>query len=211
MWLEMFRGFSEESIRYRFFTVIKDTPHEMRVRYCNIDYDREIAIVVELTRDGHKEILGVGRLPLEPGGTKGELAFIITDRWQGVGLGTKLVDHVLEVAKDMGVEEVYSFMLSDNYRAQALTRKMGFELTDLPDGTVRGTLKLHEARSPSGPTRGDRPPPPARTAPEGSGASVSPSPPDGPPAGSSGPSPSAAGPLRSAASEGPGAPSPAAS
>jgi acetyltransferase len=144
MWLEMFQGFSEESIRYRFFTVIKDTPHEMRVRYCNIDYDREIAIVVEITDQGRKQILGVGRLPLEPGGTRGELAFIITDKWQGFGLGTKLVDHVLDVAKDMGVEEVYAYMLPDNYRAQALTRKMGFELVDLPDGTVRGTLRFHE-------------------------------------------------------------------
>ncbi len=148
MWLEMFRGFSEESIRYRFFTVIKDTPHEMRVRYCNIDYDREIAIVVEVTQDGRRQILGVGRLPLEAGGKKGELAFIITDKWQGLGLGTKLVDHVLEIAKDMGVEEVYSFMLPDNYRAQALTKKMGFELVDLPDGTVQGTLRFQEPASP---------------------------------------------------------------
>ena len=144
MWLEMFQGFSEESIRYRFFTVIKDTPHEMRVRYCNIDYDREIAIVAEINQDGRKQILGVGRLPLEAGGKKGELAFIITDKWQGVGLGTKLVDHVLEVAKDMGVEEIYAFMLPDNYRAQGLLRKMGFELHDLDDGTVRATLTLSE-------------------------------------------------------------------
>ncbi len=145
MWLEMFRGFSEDSIRYRFFTVIKDTPHEMRVRYCNIDYDREIAIVAEVTREGRKQILGVGRLPLEAGGKKGELAFIITDTWQGLGLGTKVVDHVLEVAHDMGVEEVYAFMLPDNFRAQALLRKMGFELHELEDGTVRATLRFHEA------------------------------------------------------------------
>jgi acetyltransferase len=147
MWIEMFRGFSEESIRYRFFTVIKDTPHEMRVRYCNIDYDREIAIVAELSHEGHKQILGVGRLPLEAGGKKGELAFIISDKWQGMGLGTKVVDHVLEVASDMGVEEVYAFMLPDNYRAQALLRKMGFELHELDDGTVRATLTFREAAS----------------------------------------------------------------
>ena len=152
MWLEMFRGFSEESIRYRFFTVIKDTPHEMRVRYCNIDYDREIAIVVEVTRDGKRQILGVGRLPIETDGKKGELAFIITDQWQGLGIGTKLVDHVLWVAKDMGVEEVYAYMLPDNYRAQALTKKMGFELKDLSDGTVQGTLRFHEPASAPGST-----------------------------------------------------------
>src|SRR5512136_1305259 len=62
LWLEMFQKFSEESIRYRFFQIIKDTPHEVRVRYCNIDYDREIAIVAELTEGEHRNILGVVRL-----------------------------------------------------------------------------------------------------------------------------------------------------
>ena len=142
LWLEMFQGFSEESIRYRFFQVIKDTPHEVRVRYCNIDYDREIAIVPELTRNGKRRILGVGRLSIEPDGKSGEFAIIVTDEFQNVGLGTKLTDHVLEVAYDMGVETVYSVMLADNYRAISLMKRMGFQLTYADDGTVEATLDL---------------------------------------------------------------------
>ncbi len=189
MWLEMFRGFSEESIRYRFFTVIKDTPHEMRVRYCNIDYDREIAIVVEITQDGKRQILGVGRLPIETGGKKGELAFIITDAWQGLGIGTKLVDHVLEVAKDMGVEEVYAFMLPDNYRAQALTKKMGFELVDTPDGTVRGTLRFHEPSTPrpAGATKSPATPRPPDSTPPVAPSTTAAATPAGPAPGRAGP------------------------
>ena len=83
MWLEMFQSFSEESIRYRFFQMLKDTPHEVRVRYCNIDYDREIAIVAELTEENRKKILGVSRLSIEPDGKSGEIAFIVGDQWQG--------------------------------------------------------------------------------------------------------------------------------
>ena len=143
MWLEMFQSFSEESIRYRFFQMLKDTPHEVRVRYCNIDYDREIAIVAESSED-HKRILGVGRLSIEPDGKTGELAFIIGDKWQGQGLGTKMVDFVLEIAKEMRVETVYAIMLPDNRRALNLTKKMGFKLDYLSDGTVRGTLDLRE-------------------------------------------------------------------
>ncbi len=142
LWLEMFKGFSEESIRYRFFQVIKDTPHEVRVRYCNIDYDREIAIVPELTRDGKRRILGVCRLSLEPDRKSGELAIIVTDEFQGLGLGTKLADLVLDIAYDMGVEKVYSLMLTDNYRARSLMKRMGFELKFADDGTVEATLEL---------------------------------------------------------------------
>jgi acetyltransferase len=140
----MFQSFSEESIRYRFFQMLRDTPHEVRVRYCNIDYDREIAIVAELMEEGRRKILGVTRLSIEPDGRRGEMAFIVGDRWQNLGLGTKMVDYVLEIAKEMGVENVYSIMLPDNYRALSLTKKMGFNLEYLADGTVKGVLDLKE-------------------------------------------------------------------
>jgi acetyltransferase len=142
MWLEMFQSFSEESIRYRFFQILKDTPHEVRVRYCNIDYDREIAIVAEIVENGKRRILGVSRLNIEADGKNGEMAFIISDYWQGLGLGTKMVDYTLDIAKEMGVENVYAIMLQDNYRALSLTKKMGFNLEYNNDGTVKGVLDL---------------------------------------------------------------------
>jgi acetyltransferase len=142
LWLEMFQGFSEESIRYRFFQVLKDTPHEVRVRYCNIDYDREIAIVPEIVKSGQRKILGVARISIEPDGKSGEIAFIVTDRWQGLGLGTKMVDYVLDIAKEKGVENIYAIVLPDNSRALSLLKKIGFNFEYSGDGTVRGTLNL---------------------------------------------------------------------
>jgi len=144
LWLEMFQNFSEESIRYRFFQIIKDTPHEVRVRYCNIDYDREIAIVAELTEGGRRKILGVVRVSLEPDRKNGEIAFIIADPWQGLGLGTKMVDHAIEICKDMGIETIYAIMLPDNVRALNLVKKMGFTLRYMEDDTTKGTLNLKE-------------------------------------------------------------------
>ena len=142
LWLEMFQNFSEESIRYRFFQVLRDTPHETRVRYCNIDYDREIAIVPELTENGRRKILGVTRVSIEPDGKKGEIAFIVADPWQGLGLGTKMVDYVLEICKDMKLETIYAIILRDNYRAIDLMKKMGFKIEYQTDDTARATLDL---------------------------------------------------------------------
>jgi len=144
LWLEMFQNFSEESIRYRFFQIIKDTPHEVRVRYCNIDYDREMAIVAELTENGRRRIVGVVRISLEPDRKTGEIAFIVADPWQGLGLGTKMVDYAIEVCRDMGVESLYAIMLPDNKRAINLTKKMGFTLKTMEDGTIKGILNLKE-------------------------------------------------------------------
>jgi acetyltransferase len=144
LWLEMFQNFSEESIRYRFFQIIKDTPHEVRVRYCNIDYDREMAIVAELDEGGHRKILGVVRVGLEPDRKSGEIAFIVADPWQGLGLGTKMIDHMIDVCKDMGVETLYAIMLPDNMRAINLMKKMGFTIKYVEEGTVKGVLNLKE-------------------------------------------------------------------
>jgi acetyltransferase len=144
LWLEMFQNFSEESIRYRFFQIIKDTPHEVRVRYCNIDYDREIAIVPELTEEGRRKILGVVRVSIEPDGKTGEIAFIVADPWQGLGLGTKLVDYAIEICKEREIETLYAIILPDNYRAMNLMKKMGFTLSYMEDGNVKGILNLIE-------------------------------------------------------------------
>jgi len=144
MWLEWFQSLSEESIRYRFFQMLKDTPHEVRVRYCNVDYDREVAMVAVIVENGKRKILGVTRLSIESDGKHGEMAFIVSDYWQGLGLGTKLVDYTLDIAKEQGVQGVYAIMLQDNYRALSLTKKMGFKIEYLNDGTVKGSLNLSD-------------------------------------------------------------------
>jgi len=89
LWLEMFRKFSDESKLYRFFQILKDTPSEVVTRCCNIDYDKEMAIVAELTEEEMRKILGVVRVVVEPAGKTGEIAFIVSGLWQGLGLGWK--------------------------------------------------------------------------------------------------------------------------
>jgi hypothetical protein len=55
-----------------------------------------------------------------------------------------MVDYTLEIAKEMNVDNVYAIMLPDNYRALSLTKKMGFNIEYLSDGTVKGVLDLKD-------------------------------------------------------------------
>jgi acetyltransferase len=100
--------------------------------------------VAELTEDGRRKILGVVRVPIEPDKKTGEIAVIVADPWQGLGLGSKMVDYMIEICKDKKLETIYGFMLSDNYKAINLMKKMGFSTQYLGDGTVKGTLNLKE-------------------------------------------------------------------
>ncbi len=147
LWLDMFKHLSQESVYQRFFTIIKDTPHEQIVRYCNIDYAREMSIVAELSEGNVKRIIGVVSLVIDSkrskdGYREGEVAVIVADPWQGLGLGTKLVDYILEIAEDMGVKVVSAVMLANNARIIDLMRRMGFRLEALDEGTVIGRLEL---------------------------------------------------------------------
>ena len=73
-----------------------------------------------------------------------EIAVIVADPWQGLGLGSKMMDYMIEICKDKKLETIYGYMLSDNYQAINLMKKMGFTVKYLDDGTVKGTLNLKE-------------------------------------------------------------------
>jgi acetyltransferase len=140
--LEFVRGLSTETSRFRFFQIIKDLPHEALVRFCNIDYDREMAIVAE-TRIGDRTIqIGVSRLVLDPGKKRGEFAVVIADKYQGRGLGTKLVDMLIEFAREKGLDTVYGTVMSENIKMIQLCEKLGFT-TRREHENVTAELKLN--------------------------------------------------------------------
>jgi len=145
LWLEMFHNFSQESLHFRLFqTIIEPVAHEFSARYCNIDYDRELAIVAEIEDNGQRKMLGVVRLNIDPPENSGEISFIVADPWQGKGLGSKMVDYVIEICKDKKLEKINAIMLPDNFRAIKLFREMGFSIESLDDGTQKATLNLNE-------------------------------------------------------------------
>jgi acetyltransferase len=138
---ELFKSLSEETMRLRFFQIIKQMSHETLTRYCNLDYDREVAIVAELQQNKNR-IIGVGRVILEPGKNCGEFAVVVGDQWQGRGLGSKLIDYTIEVGKDMGLEIMYGYVSSNNPKMINLCTKKGFELKPLNEEITKATLKL---------------------------------------------------------------------
>jgi len=138
---ELFKSLSEETMRLRFFEIIKEMSHETLTRYCNLDYDREIAIVAEL-QESSKPIIGAVRLIIELGGKSGEFAVLVGDKWQGLGLGSKLMDLLIEIAKDMRVDKIYGYVIASNYKMLNICEKKGFKIEALDDDTLIANLSL---------------------------------------------------------------------
>lgn len=141
MELAFIRGLSTETSRFRFFQIIRDLPHESLVRFCNIDYDREMAFIAE-TREADRHVeIGVSRLILEANKKRGEFAVVVADKHQGKGLGIKLVDMLIDVAREKGVETIYGIVMSENLKMISLCEKLGFS-TRRDQDSVIAELKL---------------------------------------------------------------------
>jgi len=128
------------------------TAHERLTRICFIDYDREMALVAERTDPdtGEREILGVSRLS-RVGAVPDEAEFsvLVSDRFQRRGVGTLLVNRILEVGRDEGLERITAEILFDNRAMQHISKKLGFRLRrDTEEMVVKADLDLREpARS----------------------------------------------------------------
>jgi len=139
---ELFQSLSEETMRFRFFQVMRDMSHNTLTRYCNIDYDREIAIVAEKKEDKIRRIIGVARIILEPGRKRGEFAVVVGDQWQRFGLGSKLIDCLIEIGKHMELETIGGNILSKNLKMIRLCTKKGFKIKRDEEENTKATLEL---------------------------------------------------------------------
>jgi acetyltransferase len=143
LWLEMIGNCSKESLYSRFRYFFHWQSHEAATRYCYIDYDREVAIVVERTENGKKQLLGVGRLVADPDHETAEYAILIVDAWQQKDLGNILTDYCMEIASSWKLKRFVAQTTTDNKRMITVFRKRGFDISiNSSDSTVDVTKEL---------------------------------------------------------------------
>lgn len=125
---EMFTLFSKETVYFRFFGYVPHVTHELLTRFTQIDYDREMAIIAEIQErpEGPPHMAGVVRLVGDAWNENAEYAIVVADPWQGQGLGAKMTDFILEIAKERGIRKVYASVLSNNEGMIGIFQKKGF-------------------------------------------------------------------------------------
>ncbi len=124
--VELHSTFSEHTIRMRFFSLVKRLTHESLVRLCHLDYDREMALAAVQRVDGRPQIRGVSRYFLDPETGAAEFAVVVSDAWQGRGLGRHLMERLIDVARQRGVKRLVGVVLAENTPMLQLTRELGF-------------------------------------------------------------------------------------
>jgi acetyltransferase len=136
------RGLSSESRYFRFASMISELPQPMLARLTLIDYDREMALVAvvrerEINEDGdtleHERIVGVSRCITNPDQTTCEFSLLVADDMAGQGLGARLMESIMEVAREKGLSDIEGLVLSHNSGMLKLMRSLGFSVKPFED------------------------------------------------------------------------------
>jgi len=145
--VDLFETLSPTSIYQRFFSPMKSLPHHMLVRFTQIDYDREMALVALDESAQQEKMLGVARVIGKPDGDAGEFAVVVGDPWQGKGVGAELLKRCLRIVKERGMQSVWGMVLTENKQMLKLARKIGFQISQSPEGNeYEMTLDLKDAQ-----------------------------------------------------------------
>ncbi|NDY43278.1 bifunctional acetate--CoA ligase family protein/GNAT family N-acetyltransferase, partial [Dissulfurirhabdus thermomarina] len=123
---ELFQTFSPRTVLMRFFQPLAEITHEEMIRYCHVDYDREIALVAAVRDGGRERLIGVGRLVVLPDGETAEYAVVVGDPWQRQGVGRHLTARCLDIARDQGLARVRVEVLPGNRAMISLASGFGF-------------------------------------------------------------------------------------
>jgi RimJ/RimL family protein N-acetyltransferase len=118
------------------------------VRFTDIDHERELALIATTPVQGRERQVGVARYVKDSSPGDAEFAIVLSDDWQGRGLGTKLLMSLLVAARSRGVRRLIGTTLSVNSGMLALGRKLGFELATDPRSATITNLTLDLAASP---------------------------------------------------------------
>ncbi|MEJ5300339.1 MAG: GNAT family N-acetyltransferase [Thermodesulforhabdaceae bacterium] len=126
---DLFKVLSPTSVYFRFFHPMKALPHSLLVRFTQIDYDREIALVAIDEDSPEERMLGVARVISGPDKEEAEFAILVGDPWQGKGIGAALLRKCLQIAKERGIKHVFGIVLPENTQMLALGKKLGFRIS----------------------------------------------------------------------------------
>ena len=144
--VENFKSLSKRSIYRRFFSPLKELSPDMIARFTQIDYDREIALVAIKETENKEELIGVARIIDSPNSDMAEFSVLVTDAWQGRGVGKELLTRCLVIAKQRGILKVEGYVLSENTQMLGLCKKLGFSMSSVIGlGEYRLTIDLKKS------------------------------------------------------------------
>ncbi|KAA5607102.1 GNAT family N-acetyltransferase [Roseospira marina] len=136
-----------EDIRFRFFGLVKELPHDQMARLAQIDYAREMAFIAraDLDKDGEEETLGVVRTVTDADNERTEFSIVVRSDLKGSGLGVALLEKMIRYCRGRGTRQMIGQVLKDNTRMLHFCENLGFVRAGMvEEDVVELVLELQE-------------------------------------------------------------------
>ena len=146
-----FKNLDRESVYTRFFQYVRELTDQDLKRATEIDFDREVALVVTTNLGDEETIIGTGRYVVfeeADSGRNAEVAFIVEEDYQGLGVASRIFRHLVQIGRQNNVSRFTADVLSGNQAMLKVFAGSGLPMKQQRDGTVAHvTLSLDETGS----------------------------------------------------------------
>jgi GNAT superfamily N-acetyltransferase len=140
----LFYRFSDQSVYYRYFAPIKTMPHSKMQGYVNIDFSRLMSIVGVVGEPGQGHIIAEARFIRDENGPCADVAFVVDEEYQGIGIATYLYKLLIRLAKDRAIQYLTADVLATNKGMMKVFEKEGAPVTAKLDyGVYHLTITIH--------------------------------------------------------------------
>ncbi len=140
---------SPETIVMRFFRVTPVLYQRDAAQFTHLDYDNRMALVATVGAGDDERIIAVVRYERVTA-TEGELAFVVEDQWQGLGISTQLLARLLRYAQAHGFERMMAITMATNVRMRGVLAHAGYPFTaHYADGCLTVTLDIAHGAAPA--------------------------------------------------------------
>lgn len=127
---------SHQTLYLRFMREVKQVPRKQLQDFVYIDHRNEMAIVATVPETYGDEIIAIGRYYLDRSTNLAEVAFIIHDNWQHLGLGTFLVNYLMQIARRNGIDGFTAEVLVENKAMQKIFNRSNCKVKTTLNGNV---------------------------------------------------------------------------
>jgi acetyltransferase len=137
-------GLSAGTLRNRFLHAVRRLSARMLARLTLLDYSTELALVAREAGAPEGPLLGISRYARNADAISCEFAVAVADPVQGKGLGTALMQALMQAARAEGLERMEGYVLADNQPMRRLVTRLGFQVERDPTepGVVRVSRSL---------------------------------------------------------------------
>ncbi|MEO9078356.1 MAG: GNAT family N-acetyltransferase [Rhodanobacter sp.] len=117
---------SSESRRLRFLGDFKQPSEALLDQLLDTEDPNHVAFVALIHDGGRLREIGVSRFSAEPDGKHCECAISVADDWDHRGLGSTLMKHLITVAREKGLSQLFSIDSAGNLPMRDLAKELGF-------------------------------------------------------------------------------------